>query len=61
MIGSCGVFFNVFIFACTGSCCLAQAFLWLQRVGGFSIVVVHGLVTAVASLVEHGSRVPGLQ
>ena len=35
-----------------GLCCLV-GFLSLPQAGGYSLVVVHGLLTAVASLVEH--------
>ena len=52
------IFFIIYLFiylflAALGLCCCAQAF---SRCGGLGLlfVAVHGLLIAVASLVEHG-------
>ena len=53
-----GVDIQIF-FGCVGSSCFTQAFCSHED---YSLVVVHGLLTAVASLVtEQGSMACGLQ
>ena len=51
---------NLFIFSCVGSSLLHAGFLQLRR-GGLLFVLVRGLLIVVASLVEHGLQVCGLQ
>ena len=49
------------IYSCAGSSLLCGLFFHCGE-GYFSLVAVHGLLTAVASLIaEHGSSVSGLQ
>ena len=67
------LFFRGVFWAALGLCLCAQAFLWLRRAGATlrcgarasrcsGFLVVHGLLTAVASLVaEHGLQARGLQ
>ena len=61
MFRSSDRFLYLFILGCTGSLLLCAGFLQLQR-AGLLFVVVHGLLTAVASLVaEHKLQAHGLQ
>ena len=46
-------FIYLFILAVPGLCCCA-GFSLVAEGGGYSLVVVHGLLVAVVSLVEHG-------
>ena len=55
--------FYLFSFGCAGSCFLLCGLSLVAVSGGYSLVVVDGLLTAVASLVaEHGlSRCVGFR
>ena len=55
-VSVCSFFKFVYVFLIVlGLCCCSQAFLQLQRVGGYLLVVVRMLLIAVASIIaEHG-------
>ena len=45
---------SLFIFACAGSPLLYLGFSLVAASRGYSLAVVHGLLIALASLMEHG-------
>ena len=44
----------LFIFGCTGSLWLCKGFSLIAACRGYSLIVMHGLLISVASLVERG-------